>query len=57
MPVILRPEVEAAWVSRVDAVALFAPYPAELMMARRASPLVNSVRNDGPEVLTMPVAA
>ena len=30
---------------------LLEPYPAELMIARPASALVNSVRNDGPELL------
>jgi putative SOS response-associated peptidase YedK len=31
--------------------SLLEPYPAVLMRASRASTLVNSVRNDGPELL------
>ena len=33
------------------AVTLLEPYPAGLMQSIVASPLVNSVRNDGPELL------
>jgi putative SOS response-associated peptidase YedK len=55
MPVIVPRASEAAWLdpalpaAEVD--ALLAPYPAELMHAAEASMLVNSAKNDGPELL------
>jgi putative SOS response-associated peptidase YedK len=55
MPVILPRAAEAAWLDPelapavVD--ALLVPYPAEEMHAAEASMLVNSVKNDGPELL------
>jgi putative SOS response-associated peptidase YedK len=55
MPVIVPRAAEAAWLdpalpaAEVD--ALLAPYPAELMHAAEASMLVNSAKNDGPELL------
>jgi putative SOS response-associated peptidase YedK len=55
MPVILRPELEQAWldpeISVEHALALLEPYPAELMQAAAASTRVNSVRNDDPSLL------
>ncbi|MFN8187457.1 MAG: SOS response-associated peptidase [Gaiellales bacterium] len=55
MPVILPREVEADWldpdISVEHAVSLLEPFPAGLMRARPASPLVNSVKNEGPELL------
>ena len=56
IPVILRPEAYDAWLSGepiddADFEALCAPYPAGEMVARPISPLVNSPKNDGPEVL------
>jgi putative SOS response-associated peptidase YedK len=55
MPVILPRTAEAAWLdpeldpAAVD--ALLVPYPAEQMHSAEASLLVNSVKNDGPELL------
>ena len=55
MPVILPRTAEAAWLdpeldpAAVD--ALLVPYPAEEMHAAEASMLVNSVKNDGSELL------
>jgi putative SOS response-associated peptidase YedK len=55
MPVILPRELEAEWLDRTisveHAVSLLEPYPAGLMRAAPASALVNSVRNEGPELL------
>jgi putative SOS response-associated peptidase YedK len=55
MPVILAPELEEPWLdSEVDAQEAFSflqPYPAVLMKALDASPLVNSVRNDSRDLL------
>jgi putative SOS response-associated peptidase YedK len=55
MPVIVPRAAEAAWLDPdlgPDAVdALLAPYPADAMDAAEASMLVNSARNDGPELL------
>ena len=55
MPVILRPEAEAAWLRGGPSEPL-APYPSELMRAYEVAPLVNSHLNDGPELLE-PAAA
>ena len=56
MPVILPVELEKEWldpeISREHALSLLRAYPAELMVAARASPLVNVVRNDDPNLLT-----
>jgi len=55
MPVILPRASEAAWLdprlvpAEVD--ALLVPYPADEMRAAEASMLVNSAKNDGPELL------
>jgi putative SOS response-associated peptidase YedK len=61
MPVILAPELEEPWLdSEVDAQEAFAflqPYPAILMKALDASPLVNSVRNDSPALVRAEAAA
>jgi putative SOS response-associated peptidase YedK len=59
--VILAPELEEPWLdSEVDAHEAFSflqPYPAVLMKALEASPLVNSVRNDSPALLKTGAAA
>jgi putative SOS response-associated peptidase YedK len=61
MPVILAPELEEPWLdSEVDSQEAFSflqPYPAVLMKALDASPLVNSVRNDSPALLKPEAAA
>jgi putative SOS response-associated peptidase YedK len=55
MPVIIPRAAEASWLdpslapSEID--ALLAPYPASAMHAAEASMLVNSAKNDGPELL------
>jgi putative SOS response-associated peptidase YedK len=53
MPVILEPEDFSAWLSRETPAerlgALLRPLPAELMMARPVSTLVNNPRNNLPE--------
>lgn len=58
MPAILTPAGEHDWLNpdltepeQLD--ALLNPYPAELMKSRPVSPLVNSPRNDGPELLAL----
>jgi putative SOS response-associated peptidase YedK len=55
MPVILPPEFERPWldpeVETPEARSLLQPYPAVLMKAIAASPLVNSVRNDFRDLL------
>jgi putative SOS response-associated peptidase YedK len=55
MPVILRREHEATWLDPelpVDhTLELLVPFPSERMSAREVSPLVNSVANEGPELL------
>lgn len=61
MPVILPPELEEPWLDpeleAQEALAFLQPYPAALMKAHVASPLVNSVRNDFPALLTAEAAA
>ena len=57
MPVILPRDMEEFWLDRDvrDAVALLdvlRPYPPDRMNAYRVSTLVNSARNNGPEILT-----
>ena len=54
MPVILRPEVEAAWLDReiddpLELTTLLTSYPAEEMEAYEVSTLVNSPANDAPD--------
>jgi putative SOS response-associated peptidase YedK len=55
MPAILAPTDYATWfdhdlpLERVH--ALLKPYPAELMEVSAASPLVNSPKNEGPQLL------
>ena len=56
MPVILRPEHEAAWIdpARDDVAelqALLDPVPAEALAAHAVSTRVNSPRNDGPALI------
>ena len=56
MPVILRPDDEKQWldVSRTSfakAQSVLQPYPEELMDAHDVSPVVNSVKYDGPECI------
>jgi putative SOS response-associated peptidase YedK len=36
---------------------LLSPIPAHEMVVRPASPVVNSIRNDGPSCLALPAAA
>ncbi len=53
MPVILKKEDEKAWLSAKNADAileLLKPFPSEEMDAYPVSKLVNSPRNEGPEV-------
>ena len=53
MPVILNPADEQAWLTSKDSteiLSLLKPYPAEEMEAYAISKLVNSPRNEGPEV-------
>lgn len=56
MPVILRPEAEEDWldpdVAVEHALSLLEPYPSDAMRSVAVSPLVNSVKNEGPELLT-----
>jgi putative SOS response-associated peptidase YedK len=58
MPAILRREDQDTWLngSPQEAHAVLAPYPAELMVAHPVSARVNSVRNNGPELIE-PIAA
>jgi putative SOS response-associated peptidase YedK len=58
MPAILRREDQEAWLegSPQDARAVLAPYRADLMCAHPVSTRVNSVRNNGPELIE-PIAA
>ena len=55
MPVILPPELEQSWldpeVEAQEALSFLQPYPAVLMKALAASPLVNNVRNDFRDLL------
>jgi putative SOS response-associated peptidase YedK len=60
MPVILPRQAHDNWLdpatSSDHALALLEPYPAALMRKTAVSPLVNSIRNDGPELLQPPEA-
>ena len=56
MPVIVRKEDYARWldpsVREADKLLhILAPYPAEEMIAYPIRPLVNNVKNDGPELI------
>jgi putative SOS response-associated peptidase YedK len=55
MPAILAPEEYAAWLDpdtpATELRTLLKTYPADLMAASDANPLVNSPRNEGPELL------
>jgi len=56
MPVILRPEDEAAWLdpdvqSPERLAGLLQAYPPELMLIYRVSPLVNSTASQGPDCI------
>jgi len=54
MPVILRREDEQRWISPLpdpSLAELLTPYPAEMMEAWPVSKLVNSPKNDGPEIM------
>jgi putative SOS response-associated peptidase YedK len=58
MPAILRREDHETWLkgTPAEARAVLAPYPADLMLARPVSTRVNTVRNNGPELIE-PIAA
>jgi putative SOS response-associated peptidase YedK len=56
MPVLLSPDSATAWLARPDP-ALLTPAPATCLVAREVSARVNSVANDGPELLDPPVPA
>ena len=58
MPAILRREDHEIWLkgTRAQARAVLAPYPAGLMVAHPVSLRVNSVRNNGPDLIE-PIAA
>ena len=56
MPVILRPEDEAAWLDPREKdlpklQALLAPLPTDRLEAYAVAPLVNSFQNEGPELI------
>lgn len=55
MPAILAPDDYAKWFDADTELkelhALLKPYPAELMQVSEASPLVNSPKNEGPQLL------
>ncbi len=55
MPVILDPAVEAAWLDPDaevgDLLAVLKPLPADALVAREVSDLVNDVREDGPALI------
>jgi len=57
MPAILRREDEARWLDPTfdDPLSLLAPYAADALEVYPVAPLVNSVQNDGPGLVT-PVA-
>jgi len=58
MPAILRREHHETWLkgTHAEARAVLAPYPADLMVAHPVSTRVNSVRNNGPDLIE-PIAA
>ena len=51
MPVMLDPESAGTWLSTSGFESVMKPFPAELMAGHTVSDLVNSVRNQGPEVI------
>src|SRR4051794_18925041 len=55
MPVVLRPDVEGAWLDphaeTGDLHALLAPAPEELLVVREVGDFVNNVREDGPHLI------
>lgn len=55
MPATLSPDDYAKWFDAETELtnlhALLKPYPAELMAVSEASPLVNSPKNEGPQLL------
>ncbi len=53
MPVILPPESYEAWMggTALEAVSMLVPYPADQMAAYRIGTAVNSVKNEGPELV------
>jgi putative SOS response-associated peptidase YedK len=56
MPVILTPDRYAGWLAHdtpaAELLAKLVPLPAGAMEAEKLAPVVNNVRNDGPEFLT-----
>ena len=62
MPVILRPEAEAAWLDPQlhdagQVMPLVGPYPADLMAADPANPALNRPSFEGPDCLVLPAAS
>ncbi len=60
MPVVLDERAAEDWMNPLERdplslKRLLAPAPTDLLLMRAASPLVNSVKNDGPELLEQPV--
>jgi putative SOS response-associated peptidase YedK len=57
MPAILSREAQEVWLRGAveEAHSVLTPYPADLMVAWRVSPRVNSPKNNGPELI-LPVA-
>ncbi|HUK65752.1 MAG TPA: SOS response-associated peptidase [Anaeromyxobacteraceae bacterium] len=53
MPALLSPDGAKAWLARGEK-SLLAPAPEEWLTCREASPRVNRVGNDGPELLAPP---
>jgi putative SOS response-associated peptidase YedK len=55
MPVVLRPELEAAWLDPAaepeDLRSLLAPAPDDLLVSREVGDFVNDVREDGPHLI------
>ena len=56
MPVIIPKACEMFWLDRevqepADLLPLLVPYPADAMVAYRVSALVNSPRNNSPEII------
>lgn len=60
MPVILPPEMHEAWLDtdtpERELRALLRPYPADLLSAHPANPIVNKASVEGPECLAVPAA-
>jgi putative SOS response-associated peptidase YedK len=59
MPVVLNDKTAEDWMNPkeqnpLSLKRLLVPAPAELLAIRRVSPLVNSVKNDGAELLVAP---